>query len=270
MAQGPACETPGRLRPTDDRPGVLEMMSAVESQVESIPESRDVHIPYILDLFNHFTSEHKIQHPHCNNPIATMPPEFEVKFGTGYKEALRCKMCGFHTRRFKLYQEADRQGGATRGPKPTKKAVQMSLALSKLPVGITGARTLLNATETPTQSQSKLQKITNKLSGVVVSEMKESLAQNRAKLRKVQQVQGKTVKDGEAIFTTGALDGAYNNPTRNSYTQNATQCTLPVLESTTGENMLIGFQYASKLCSCRRTGEGKERKNHGPSCQANF
>ncbi|KAI8494593.1 hypothetical protein Bbelb_278190 [Branchiostoma belcheri] len=64
------------------------------------------------------------------------------------------------------------------------------------------------------------------------------------------------------------MDGTYNNPSYHSYTHNATQVTVPVIETYTGQNMLIDFQYANKLCSCKK--EEVDRGNHGPSCTANF
>ncbi|KAI8513938.1 hypothetical protein Bbelb_082620 [Branchiostoma belcheri] len=44
--------------------------------------------------------------------------------------------------------------------------------------------------------------------------------------------------------------------------------TVPVIETYTGQNMLIDFQYANKLCSCEK--EEVDRGNHCPSCTANF
>ncbi|KAI8511945.1 hypothetical protein Bbelb_110450 [Branchiostoma belcheri] len=257
-----------RLRPTEDSPGLLESMAHRKVYTHNIQEARDFHVPSLMDLFNNFIKEHTTKHPDCTHPTVTMPPTFEKKFGTGYKEVLRCSTCGYHTESHKLYQEAEIQGGATRGPKPTRKAVQLSMVLSKLPVGITGATTLLSATETGTQSGSKLQKITNNLTDVVVGEIKDSLADNRATLRKVCAIQGEDVKDGEPVLATAAVDGAYNNPSYHTHSQNSTQVTVPVIEKKTKGDMLIGFGFASKLCTCRR--DGKDRQTHGPSCKANF
>ncbi|CAH1242360.1 Hypp6616 [Branchiostoma lanceolatum] len=67
-----------------------------------------------------------------------------------------------------------------------------------------------------------------------------SLAQNRGKYRHAMQLRGKKVEPGQPLEATAAADGCYNNPSFYGVSQRATQAALPVIETGTPHQMLIG------------------------------
>ncbi|KAI8503772.1 hypothetical protein Bbelb_187430 [Branchiostoma belcheri] len=112
----------------------------------------------------------------------------------------------------KLYEEAERFPGRTRGPKSAKTNVKFAVALTKVGTGVTGAETLLSGMDVRTPSISTMQKLVNSVCDSMETIMETSLEENRGKLRRVLKLRGREVREGEPVAIDATTDGCYNNP----------------------------------------------------------
>eukprot|EP00058_Branchiostoma_floridae_P022286 XP_002607776.1 hypothetical protein BRAFLDRAFT_64171 [Branchiostoma floridae] len=252
LARRPSVDdTPGRLRPRQRPPTVLESLVGASATrpptpTASVTEDRTFNVPLLEKLMDEFILSHSIASP-CCLPKVKIPADRERKFGLGYWEAVRCGRCGFTTPRRKLYEEAERLPGRTRGPLPGKKNVQLTLGLTKVPAGPSTLHTLFCSVELSGPTKSSLHNLATGLAGPLISLTQQALADNRGRLRQVMELRGDQVEAGKPAGSAAAMDCCYNNPCYKGFHQKSTQVALPVREQETAENMLIGFGFANKF-----------------------
>ncbi|KAI8486494.1 hypothetical protein Bbelb_357290 [Branchiostoma belcheri] len=205
--------TPGRLRPAPSNPTEIEKLSVeCDSSEENIPDERSFHVPLLMRLMNDFMSQHSQESPTCLVPLFVMPADGERARGFVFQETLMCGKCGFRLGPVKLYEESDRLPGKTRGPKPAKKNIQFTVALTKIGIGITAAKTLLSSMDVRTPSLSSMHNLHTTVCDSVEKILQRALAENREKLREVMKIRGKNVEEGKPVEVAAAADGCYNNP----------------------------------------------------------
>eukprot|EP00058_Branchiostoma_floridae_P017207 XP_002602695.1 hypothetical protein BRAFLDRAFT_72946 [Branchiostoma floridae] len=246
--------TPGRLRPLPAGPTELEKLKLESSDNgnidvgENIPDHRSFSVPLLMTLMNDFSDRHAQESPTCLKPVFVMPKDGERARGFVFQETVKCGKCGYRLGPVKLYEESERLPGKTRGPKPAKKNVQFAVALTKIGIGITAAKTLMSGMDAHAPSLSAMHHLNTAVCDSLEGILQKSLAENRGKYRHAMELRGKLVEKGKPLAGTGAGDGCYNNPSFYGVSQRATQAALPVIETGTQDQMMIGFGFANKLC----------------------
>ncbi|XP_019646379.1 PREDICTED: uncharacterized protein LOC109486912 [Branchiostoma belcheri] len=266
--------TPGRLRPLPAGPTEVEKLEVGSSKVEeNISEDRQFHVPLLMNLINDFLQQHSQESSACF-PQCVMPPDGEQPRGFVFKETLKCARCGFKIGPVKLYEESERLPGRSIGPKPAKKNVQFAIGLTKVGIGITGAKTLISSMDSRTPTLSTMHNLMTGVCDSMENILKMSLEENRRKLRDALKLRGWKVEEGKPIAVAASADACFNNPSFYGVSQRATQAVFPVFEAETPEQLLIGWGFANKLCKkgemLRAEGVENPCPGHDGHCSANF
>ncbi|KAI8507145.1 lens induction in camera-type eye [Branchiostoma belcheri] len=258
-----ANQTPGRLRPEPADPTEMDkLVVATSHEMESlVREQRLFDVPLLMTLINNFLSHHSQENPNCS-PHCAMPASGETQYGFVFEESLTS------VRRVTAVPWQDQ------GAKACQKNVRFAVALTKLGIGVTGAKTLLSGMDIRTPSISTMQKLVNSVCDSMETILETSLEENRGKLRQVLKLRGTEVREGEPVKITAMTDGCYNNPCYHGVSQRATQVTMPFFETETDENLLIHFKSANKLCQVgegrREDGEENPCPGHEGHCSSTF
>ena len=162
----------------------------------------------------------------------------ERNIGFGVSVVFKCSGCRFVTPSYKLFQTTS-TGGCV-----TNQAV--GVALSKVAVKASDASFLLSSLNVNAPSQQTMQKYMNQSCAVAGEILDDSLADNRGVTRDYLHVVGR-VDDPSCPGAGMKLDGQYDVPIHHGYDGKSSSCSLPVLESETGLNMLVGHAVKSKL-----------------------
>lgn len=273
--QAGANPSPGRLRPLPAEP--TEIANLVEVENEEIERcvrgQRLFFVPLLLKLINDFLTYHSLENPKCS-PRCTMPTSGETQRGFVSEESLECIRCGFVFGPVKLYEESERLPGNERGPRPAKTNVQFGVGLTKIGIGVTGAKTLFSAMDICTPSMSNMHNTVTGVCDSMEKILESSLDDNRGKVRQALKLRGREVVEGEPLPIDGIADGAYNNPSYRGVSQRATQASLPLYETETPAQLLVGFQFVNQLCKkgemLRARGEENPCPGHEGDCSVTF
>jgi len=267
--------TPGRLRPLPTEPTDIEKLveaKKIEDDV-NVQGQRLVLFSLLAKLINDFLSKHSQEHPRCS-PLCAFPTSGETRRGFACEESLTCTKCGFVFGPVKLYEEAERFPGRKRGRKPAKTNVKFAVALTKLGIGVTGAKTLLSCMDMLSPSLSTMQCLVTDVCDNMEEFLESALDENKGKVRQALQLRGLEVKEGEPAKFAASVDTCYNNPCYYGVSQKATQASMPIYEEETKEQLLVGHQFVNQLCKggemARANGEEKPCPGHEGHCSCNF
>jgi len=223
-------------------------------------------------MWNAAFAEHKCHDVTCNGELE-WDFDREVKWGTCWKEALKCTKCNFKSVLCKLYNEANI--GGLRGPKPAAPNLGIHVALSQLPVGYAAIRTASICANIPPPSATSLKKNANRVCELIAKANKDDLKQQIKNLKTINELRGLVPETGLAVEG----DGLFNNPLSSGVGktpfQPATQCTYTICENITTEKKVIGLVTKNKLCKlCNSTvpharGDNQHQR-YSSDCSANI
>ena len=170
--------------------------------------------------------------------------------------------CWLWVYKLKFYEEVERLRG--RGRKAAKINTQLQVSLTKQPIGNSAIRELLSAIDTPSPSESGMQRTANKVSDAFQTIAEKQLGQNREFIKHVMKLRG-----NEKNNIVAQSDVAYNNPIKGrSFYQPGTQAWAPYFVSEPRlEHIPIAFQTRSKICSCNTL---NNTIKHKETCGLNF
>ncbi len=140
-------------------------------------EMRLIDIGKSTDMWNTCIREHQRG---CDDPQFSVFKE--VKWGLGWKQALRCDNCQYRSPLFKLYNEVQKQGP---GPRPASCNVGLQVGLQDSPISNTRMRSILACTNTPPPCRNAMQKMSNTVGAVVATVATDDMTDRREDMAEI-------------------------------------------------------------------------------------
>lgn len=232
---------PGSSRLLRPKPEPMDISTAYTEGAEDGPgEMRLINIGKSTDMWNTCVNQH--QRFNCDRPHFSVYKE--VKWGLGWKQAMRCNNCQYRSELFKLYTEVHKQGP---GPKPASCNVGLQVGLQDSPIGNTRLRSILASTNTPPPCRNAMQKMSNTVGAVTATVATDDMADRREEMAEINELRGLPPRAPINI----SMDVRYNSNTitsRNKMGQNASQAIGVAVEKHTDEQQIVGLFVENKLC----------------------
>ena len=175
--------------------------------------------------------------PAINHPVnLCFTKQHNVGFGVSV--VFHCSGCRFTSPAYRLYQTTSTGGCATN--------LAAGVALSKVAIKASDACFLLSSLNVNAPSQQTMQKYMTQSCAVAGEMLDDALADNRGVTRDYLHVVGR-VDDPSCPGAGVKHDGQFDQPIYHGYDGKSASCSLPVMESETGMNLLVGHAIKSKL-----------------------
>lgn len=181
------------------------------------------------------------------------------KKGLCWIQSLRCTLCHYASKPFKLYEEVNSN---SRGPKYARPNLGLQVGLQECAIGNKKARVLLLSTNSPAPSASAMQKASNKVGTMTSLSAEDDLAKRRSKLRDINRMRGLPEESPVNV----SVDVRYNSTsitTRGKMGQSATQAIGVAIENHTDAKQIVGLCLENKLC---RHGAWLRSKGYQVTC----
>lgn len=176
----------------------------------------------------------------------------EVQWGAGWKEKLKCEVCRYQSKEYKLYEEVPWPGGGVKAAAPT---VGLMIGLKTTPMGYKGLRQIFLSANIPPPALKTLQLNANKVGEAVVKLNSQHMEEERRQLQRNSSMAAGKVDSSTPVGIRAEGDGRYNNPLfgaigRTPF-QPATQATYTVCENMTESKKIIALNIDNKLCKSK-------------------
>lgn len=200
----------------------------------------------LATMWNEVFGLHRIDSPECTGFLNWHDQQ---KWGLCWSVKLKCTLCTFTSKRYKLYDEVET---FKRGRKAARANVGLHIGLSRQGIGPAGISDILNAANVIAPSSSGLHKGSQRINPILIETNNEDISLRRKILRDM------NVKRGlpENACVSVEADGTYNNRLQSGAGrtpfQPATQATFLVCENVTEKKQIISVGTHSRQCTCHK------------------